>query len=104
MNLVVLRATLQTVGYDATIGDALHAFKVREDAYAYELVIDHSGQSMFTAKRVIQPAHPIRATSILRNYSITRERQVITVIRYELRPDDDIKEIVRELERLALRD
>jgi len=104
MNLVVLRATLQKLGYDATIGDALHAFKVREDAYACELVIDQSGQSIFTARRTVEPTHAVRVTSILRNYSITRERQVITVIRYELRPDDDLKEIVRELERLALRD
>jgi hypothetical protein len=104
MNLVVLRATLHTLGYEATIGDALHAFKERADAYAYELVIDNDGQSIFTARRVVEPAHAIRVTSILRNYTITRERQVITVIRYELRPDDDLKEIVRELERLALRD
>ena len=92
-------AVLQAAGYDVTSsGKAIHAHKSREDSWAYEVVVNAAGQVRFTATRVIEPARVASHAKAKRAYRITREQQRITTILYELKPRDDLAEVIREME------
>ncbi len=97
-----VRESLQSLGYDVTEGDAVQGYKARGQSLAYHLVIDNSGQLCFTATRAVEPARVVKPVDSTRRYHVTREQQRITTIRYALSEHDDLIEVVREMERIAI--
>lgn len=96
-----LGGILEDAGYDVLVTDVLYGRK--EAKGVWEVFIDSGGRLRFVATTTPAPPKGKHVTRGQRHYSLLHEERGITNIVYQLAMAEELAEVLRDLEELAIR-
>jgi len=95
-----LRRILEEAGYDVLVTDVVYGRK--EARGVWEVFIDGGGRLRFVATTTPAPPEGKRVTRGQRRYSLLREERGITNIVCQLATAEELAEVLKDLEELAV--